>query len=122
MTHAARGLALVSLAAMVGCASSTGGPVNNKPDAAGQGVSAGDFPAKQCMPLNGVCCVDADGDGRGVGDGCVGPDCDDTNNKIFPGNPEVCDGIDNDCNGMVDDNPSDCGKASCTLGAFGYFE
>ena len=30
-------------------------------------------------------------------------DCDDTNNNVFPGNPEVCDELDNDCNGIVDD-------------------
>ncbi len=30
-------------------------------------------------------------------------DCDDNNASIFPGAPEVCDGKDNDCNGIVDD-------------------
>ncbi|MCB0661840.1 MAG: hypothetical protein KDC24_03795, partial [Saprospiraceae bacterium] len=30
-------------------------------------------------------------------------DCDDQNNGIHPNITEVCDGIDNDCNGMVDD-------------------
>ncbi len=29
-------------------------------------------------------------------------DCDDTNNLKFPNNPEVCDGLDNDCDGLVD--------------------
>ena len=32
-------------------------------------------------------------------------DCDDATNLKFPGNPEVCDGIDNDCDGTVDRNP-----------------
>ncbi|RIJ46826.1 HYR domain-containing protein [Maribellus luteus] len=40
---------------------------------------------------------DLDGDGVSSCDG----DCDDTNPNMFPGNPEVCDGIDNDCNGNV---------------------
>jgi len=30
-------------------------------------------------------------------------DCDDTNNAMYPGNPEVCDGFDNDCDGQIDD-------------------
>jgi hypothetical protein len=30
-------------------------------------------------------------------------DCNDADKDIFPGNPEVCDGKDNDCNGDIDD-------------------
>lgn len=44
---------------------------------------------------------DADIDGVTSCDG----DCDDSDPSRFPGNPEVCDGIDNDCNGQIDDNP-----------------
>jgi len=59
---------------------------------------------------------DADGDGFGnaagpVASACTTPggyaanstDCDDTNASRNPGAPEVCDRVDNDCDGMVDD-------------------
>ena len=42
--------------------------------------------------------VDVDGDGIGALE-----DCDDNDATRFPGNAEVCDGIDNDCNDEVDD-------------------
>jgi hypothetical protein len=32
-----------------------------------------------------------------------GTDCNDTNASVHPGLAEVCDGLDNDCNGMIDD-------------------
>ncbi len=62
-----------------------------------------------------------DGDGDNYGDTsvvdveCSQPagyvaaydDCDDTDATSFPGGVEVCDGADNDCNGVVDDAPTD---------------
>ena len=61
-------------------------------------------------------CIDLDSDSYGPG--CPnGPDCDDTDFTVNPGALEVCDNIDNDCNGIVDDNPSDCGGgSSCCSG------
>lgn len=32
-----------------------------------------------------------------------GNDCVDTNDDIYPSAPELCDGLDNDCNGLSDD-------------------
>ncbi len=62
---------------------------------------------------------DADADGAGVPGGavlsCTQPpgfvilatDCDDTDDTAFPGAPELCDGADDDCDGIVDDSAVD---------------
>ena len=62
--------------------------------------------------------LDEDGDGHGLEDStvtaCIVPpgyselfdDCDDTDDFTYPGAYEFCDGEDDDCNGLVDD---DCG-------------
>ena len=47
--------------------------------------------------------TDNDGDGFSVADG----DCDDNDDNAYPGNSEVCDGVDNDCNDLIDDDASD---------------
>ncbi|MED5371986.1 MAG: putative metal-binding motif-containing protein [Myxococcota bacterium] len=60
--------------------------------------------------------LDQDGDGYGAGE-CVPPntagsvqvggDCDDDNAEVNPGATEICDGLDNDCSGSVDDDATD---------------
>jgi hypothetical protein len=63
----------------------------------------------------GNICEDLDGDGYGDGDGCLGPDCDDSNFGVNPGVSEVCDdNIDNNCDGYIDE---DCGGTCLPAGA-----
>ncbi len=63
--------------------------------------------------------IDADGDGYTVGSGTticygasipsgykaatLGTDCNDSKNTIYPGALEICDGLDNNCNGVIDE-------------------
>lgn len=63
--------------------------------------------------------IDADGDGYGdsaqmvwsctqpAGRVSAGLDCSDGEASVYPGAVEVCDGVDNDCSGLVDDNAVD---------------
>ncbi|HOX42663.1 MAG TPA: MopE-related protein [Myxococcota bacterium] len=57
--------------------------------------------AGACCP---AACEDLDGDGYGLGAGCAGPDCNDAGSGIHPGAPEVCDTLDQDCDGQTDED------------------
>lgn len=69
-------------------------------------------------------CVDADSDM--YGDGCgLGADCDDTDPDINPAAAERCNNLDDDCDTLIDDFPSDVGTscgasnvAPCTFGTY----
>jgi len=68
--------------------------------------------------------ADTDGDGYGnpnaPQESCIRPqgyvlnntDCNDSNSSIYPGAEELCDGVDNNCNGMVDDGVTSGGTWS----------
>jgi hypothetical protein len=74
---------------------------------------------------------DADGDGHGNPSvyqfACSLPagyvlsfdDCDDANAMRFPGNPEVCDGLDNNCDGLVDNTALPSGSSALTVAKAG---
>ena len=53
-------------------------------------------------------CTDADNDGFGrtgtPSNACGASDCNDNDDTISPAADEVCDGVDNDCNGLIDDD------------------
>lgn len=48
-------------------------------------------------------CTDVDGDGYGVGDACAGPDCNDCDVTVNAGAAETCNGVDDNCNGAIDE-------------------
>jgi hypothetical protein len=73
--------------------------------------------------------ADIDGDGFGdpaqVFEGCLAPtplyvaeggDCDEGEATIYPGAPTLCDGLDRDCDGLIDDDGDLDGYADATCG------
>ncbi len=83
------------------------------------------------LPLGGwypePVCTDDDGDGYAIEGGDCGPvDCDDTDSNVYPGAIELCNGVDDDCDGVIDEDltrscgSGDCaGTETCTDGVWG---
>jgi lysophospholipase L1-like esterase len=71
------------------------------------------------MQLVADVCIDDDEDGYGDPGSLLctvgsAKDCDDDNNAMSPGKIEICNGgIDEDCDGFVDDDDSDCSTQAC---------
>jgi large repetitive protein len=59
--------------------------------------------ARDCDDEDCTFDCDMDGDGHQAQER-GGVDCDDTRADVNPGAPEVCDTVDNDCDGLIDDN------------------
>ena len=66
-------------------------------------------PQQVSLVLTGLETCDVDGDGYDD-EACGGDDCNDDNGNVNPAATEICtDGIDNDCNGLTDDEDPACG-------------
>ncbi len=76
-------------------------------------TSEGNYAASSSIQVTS--CIDHDGDSYGEGEDCLGPDCDDNNPYAWTGATEVCDGIDNNCNGLIDAGDPAYEEQYCTL-------
>jgi len=111
-------LALLAVAAFAQSTTTSGTPVVDQDE---DGVPKGRDCDDADPSVGGATTFYADKDGDGFGSrlapqrACQAPkgtvadatDCNDSSANAKPGGSEVCDGLDNDCNGKVDDNASD---------------
>ncbi|MFC1697338.1 putative metal-binding motif-containing protein, partial [Nanoarchaeota archaeon] len=76
-------------------------------DTCGNGICGPNENTESCL-VDCPPCTDLDGDGYGVGEELEcpneGEDCDDADQNVNPGAEEVCNMIDDDCDGTVDNN------------------
>ncbi len=75
----------------------------------------GDGKVQSCFGADPACSsdYDKDGDGWPAGAAGTGADCDDADQAIHPEADELCDGVDNNCDGVIDDGAPEAGDAVC---------
>ncbi|MAY79764.1 MAG: hypothetical protein CL930_03170, partial [Deltaproteobacteria bacterium] len=88
----------------------TGEPSGDDPDGDDTGEPSGDDTGDdEVVP------VDEDGDGVSVEAG----DCDDTRDDVYPGAAEVCDEVDNNCDGVADEGVTSMFYADTDMDGYG---
>ncbi len=77
-------------------------------------VNSGNNSANNTNNTTPTCTDGIDEDGDGYGEGCpAGPDCNDSNRYIHPGADEICNEVDDNCDGSVDEGVINaCGNCS----------
>lgn len=89
--------------------------VNGGPSPMGCSTGSGDLGTNEFDDQN-VVCPDFDNDGH-PSVLCNGTDCDDTNAEAAPGQPELCNDADDNCDGQINEGPTDCaGGLICQAG------
>ena len=83
-----------------------GGVANTNLAALDLGGCLAGFNLSNQVSFDEVLCLDGDGDGY-VPSRCGGDDCNDADVQTYPGAPELCDGRDNDCDGVVPEDEED---------------